>query len=75
MLPLLTESVYRGLVGERSVHLADWPAPGELPADPELVEVMDIVRDVCSAAHAVRKANGRRARASLAPAHRRHGTS
>ena len=41
LLPLLTESVYRGLTGERSVHLADWPAPGALPADPELVEAMD----------------------------------
>ena len=49
LLPLLTESVYQGLTGERSVHLADWPAPGELPADPELVEAMDLVRDVCSA--------------------------
>ncbi|HEY5025847.1 MAG TPA: isoleucine--tRNA ligase [Acidimicrobiales bacterium] len=65
LLPLLTESVYRGLLGERSVHLADWPSTGELPADPELVEVMDIVRDVCSAAHAVRKANSRRARLPL----------
>jgi isoleucyl-tRNA synthetase len=62
---LLTEAVYRGLAGERSVHLASWPAPGELPSDPELVEVMDTVRDVASAAHAVRKANGRRARLPL----------
>jgi isoleucyl-tRNA synthetase len=65
LLPLLTEGVYRGLTRERSVHLADWPGPDELPADPDLVEVMDIVRDVSSAAHAVRKANGRRARLPL----------
>jgi isoleucyl-tRNA synthetase len=65
LLPLLTETVYRGLTAERSVHLADWPARTALPADPELVDVMDIVRDVCSAAHAVRKANGRRARLPL----------
>jgi isoleucyl-tRNA synthetase len=65
LLPLLTEVVYRGLTGARSVHLADWPAPDALPADPDLVEAMDIVRDVCSAAHAVRKANGRRARLPL----------
>jgi len=65
LLPLLCEAVYRGLVGERSVHLADWPTAGGLPADPELVEAMDVVRDVCSAAHAVRKANGRRARLPL----------
>ncbi len=65
LLPLLTESVYQGLTAQRSVHLSDWPGPDELPADPALVEVMDIVRDVCSAAHAVRKANGRRARLPL----------
>ena len=65
LLPLLTESVYRGLTDERSVHLADWPRPGSLPADPGLVEAMDVVRDVCSAAHAVRKSTGRRARLPL----------
>jgi isoleucyl-tRNA synthetase len=65
LLPLLTESVYRGLTGEPSVHLADWPARNELPADPELVDTMDMVRAVCSAAHAIRKANGRRARLPL----------
>jgi len=65
LLPLLTEAVYRGLARERSVHLADWPSPDDLPRDPELVDAMDVVRDVCSAAHAVRKANGRRARLPL----------
>ena len=25
LLPMLSETVYRGLTGERSVHLADWP--------------------------------------------------
>ncbi|HTZ10147.1 MAG TPA: isoleucine--tRNA ligase [Acidimicrobiales bacterium] len=65
LLPLLTETVYRGLTGARSVHLADWPAPDALPADPALVEAMDAVRAVCSAAHAVRKANGHRARQPL----------
>ena len=34
LLPLLTEDVYQGLTGARSVHLADWPSPTELPADP-----------------------------------------
>ena len=65
LLPLLTEAVYRGLTGERSVHLADWPSPEELRPDPELVRSMDLVRDVCSAAHAVRKAEGRRVRLPL----------
>jgi isoleucyl-tRNA synthetase len=65
LLPLLTETIYRGLTGERSVHLADWPVPEELRPDPSLVAAMDLVRDVCSAAHAVRKAEGRRVRLPL----------
>ena len=31
LLPLTTEEVWRGLTGERSVHLADWPLASELP--------------------------------------------
>ncbi|HLI73537.1 MAG TPA: DUF5915 domain-containing protein, partial [Acidimicrobiales bacterium] len=65
LLPMLTETVYRGLTGEGSVHLADWPARDELRADPELVATMDLVRDVCSAGHAIRKAVGHRARLPL----------
>ena len=66
LLPLLTEHIYRQLTGERSVHLTDWPDPKELPHDHELVRDMDMVRAVCSAAHAIRKANGLRARLPLA---------
>jgi isoleucyl-tRNA synthetase len=62
---LLSEHIFQGLTGERSVHLLDWPAPDELPADGELVRDMDCVRDVCSAAHSVRKAQGLRARLPL----------
>jgi isoleucyl-tRNA synthetase len=68
LLPLVTESVWRGLnegPAGRSVHLADWPSPDGLPADPELVTAMDQVRDVCSAAHSIRKAQGLRARLPL----------
>jgi isoleucyl-tRNA synthetase len=65
LLPLLSEAVYRGLTGARSVHLEPWPAAHDLPSDQDLVETMDVVRDVCSAAHAVRKATGRRARLPL----------
>jgi isoleucyl-tRNA synthetase len=65
LLPFLTESVYKGLTGERSVHLTDWPADAELPQDQELVASMDLVRDVCSVAHALRKANGLRSRLPL----------
>jgi isoleucyl-tRNA synthetase len=67
LLPLTTEAVYRGLVGdEASVHLTDWPASNDLVESSALVAVMDRVRDVCSAASAVRKATGRRVRQPLA---------
>ncbi len=69
LLPFVTEEVWRGLTGEgegASVHLTDWPEPASMPAEPELVADMDWVRDVCSAAHSIRKANGLRARLPLA---------
>jgi isoleucyl-tRNA synthetase len=66
LLPLTTEAVYRDLTGERSVHLTDWPDAASLPADPGLVEAMDRVRNVCSAALSLRKAHGRRVRLPLA---------
>ncbi|HEX2785911.1 MAG TPA: isoleucine--tRNA ligase, partial [Ilumatobacteraceae bacterium] len=66
LLPLTTEAVYRGLVGDdRSVHLTDWPSSAEFDEAPALVTVMDRVRDVCSASSAVRKATGRRVRQPL----------
>jgi isoleucyl-tRNA synthetase len=37
LLPMLTEEIYRGLTGEESVHLTDWPDATTLPADPDLV--------------------------------------
>jgi isoleucyl-tRNA synthetase len=66
LLPLTTEEVWRGLTGERSVHLADWPAVDELPADDDLVAAMDKVREVCSATSALRKARHLRTRLPLA---------
>ncbi|WP_248580762.1 isoleucine--tRNA ligase [Nocardioides sp. InS609-2] len=65
LLPLTTEEIWRGLTGERSVHLADWPAADELPEDADLVAAMDLVRDVCSAGSALRKSAGLRNRLPL----------
>jgi isoleucyl-tRNA synthetase len=65
LLPLVTEVIWRGVTGERSVHLTDWPGAGELPADPELVAAMDQVREVCSAASSLRKAKKLRVRLPL----------
>ncbi|WP_277675424.1 isoleucine--tRNA ligase [Saccharopolyspora rectivirgula] len=66
LLPLTAEAVWRGLTGGRSVHLADWPEVDELPADAALVSAMDQVRQVCSAALGLRKANKLRVRLPLA---------
>lgn len=65
LLPLLSEEIFKGLTSERSVHLTDWMPPDELPGDPELVYEMDLVREVCSNAHSIRKALGIRARLPL----------
>jgi isoleucyl-tRNA synthetase len=65
LLPLTTEEIWRGLTGERSVHLTDWPDVSELPSDPGLVTAMDRTREVCSAAAALRKSNGLRVRLPL----------
>ncbi|GGI47043.1 isoleucyl-tRNA synthetase [Agromyces flavus] len=66
MLPLVTEQVWRGLTGGRSVHLEDWPVADEFPADPELVAAMDAVREVTGTVLALRKQAGRRVRLPLA---------
>ncbi len=65
LLPLIAEVIWRGVTDGRSVHLTDWPAAGELPADPALVVAMDQVRDVCSVASSVRKAKKLRVRLPL----------
>ncbi|WP_225951287.1 isoleucine--tRNA ligase [Mycobacterium sp. OAS707] len=65
LLPLITEVIWRGVTGERSVHLTDWPEAGVVPADPELVAAMDQVREVASAASSLRKAKKLRVRLPL----------
>jgi isoleucyl-tRNA synthetase len=65
LLPLVTEEIWRGLTGGRSVHLTDWPDPSDLPADPALVSGMDRAREVCSVALGLRKARNLRVRLPL----------
>jgi isoleucyl-tRNA synthetase len=40
---MVTEEIWRGLTGGRSVHLESWPDAGQVPADRKLVEAMDEV--------------------------------
>lgn len=66
LLPLITENIWQGLTGGRSVHLTDWPDASEFPADDALVASMDAVRDITSNALALRKKTGLRVRLPLA---------
>ncbi len=66
LAPLVSEEVWRGLTGGRSVHLEDYPvAPAAWRAQ-SLGAAMDKVREVVSAAHALRKAEKIRVRQPLA---------
>lgn len=65
LLPLTTEEVWRGLTGERSVHLADYPVAPAAWHDDSLGAVMDQVREVVSSAHALRKKEQIRVRQPL----------
>ncbi|WP_136142207.1 isoleucine--tRNA ligase [Corynebacterium endometrii] len=65
LLPHISEVIYRGLTGERSVHLAAYPKAADYPADAALVQAMDNTRAVCSAASSVRKSNKLRNRLPL----------
>ncbi|MHC9760406.1 isoleucine--tRNA ligase [Corynebacterium diphtheriae] len=65
LLPMVSEVIWRGLTGERSVHLADFHQADQFPADDDLVRAMDEVRGVCSATSSVRKAHKLRNRLPL----------
>ena len=66
LAPLVTEAVWRGLTGERSVHLQRWPDADAFTADDALVAAMDEVRQITSQALALRKQAGLRVRLPLA---------
>ena len=73
LLPLVSEEIWRGLTGGRSVHLADWPDAGLFPANAGLVEAMD--RDPADLLHRLLAAQGRQpARAPAAAGTHRRGT-
>ncbi|MBC7443446.1 MAG: isoleucine--tRNA ligase [Ramlibacter sp.] len=66
MLPLVTERIWKGLTGGRSVHLTDWPDADLFPADAGLVTAMDQVRTISSTVLSLRKQAGLRVRLPLA---------
>ena len=66
LAPLVSEEIWKGLTGGRSVHLADWPDATAFPADDALVEAMDSVRAIASSGLSLRKSTGLRVRLPLA---------
>ena len=65
LIPLVSERVWQGLTGGRSVHLADWPDADAFPAADDIRTAMDAVREVSSVANALRKKEGKRVRLPL----------
>lgn len=66
LIPLVSERVWQGLTGGRSVHLEDWPDASAFPAADDIRSAMDAVRQVSSVANALRKKQGKRVRLPLA---------
>jgi isoleucyl-tRNA synthetase len=66
LLPLVSERIWQGLTGGRSVHLEDWPDAALFPADAVLVTAMDQVRAISSTVLSLRKQAGLRVRLPLA---------
>ena len=66
LLPLVTERVWQGLTGGRSVHLQDWPDAAAFPEAADIRAAMDAVREASSVANALRKKEGKRVRLPLA---------
>jgi isoleucyl-tRNA synthetase len=65
LLPLVTERVWQGLTGGRSVHLTDWPDAAAFGSADDIRTAMDTVRDVSSVANGLRKKEGKRVRLPL----------
>ncbi|MGH8955883.1 MAG: isoleucine--tRNA ligase [Microbacterium sp.] len=66
LVPLISERVWQGLTGGRSVHLQDWPDDTAFPAADEIRDAMDAVRELSSVGNALRKKEKLRVRLPLA---------
>jgi len=54
--PFVSESIFRNLTGEESVHLQDWSKPQKITKkEKELLKQMLLVRQICELGHAARK--------------------
>ncbi|MGZ0710725.1 isoleucine--tRNA ligase (plasmid) [Coraliomargarita sp. W4R53] len=66
LIPHLSERVWQGLTGGRSVHLQDWPDADSFAPARDIRDAMDAVRQVSNVANALRKKEGKRVRLPLA---------
>src|SRR5690606_12787950 len=65
MVPLVSERIWQGLTGQRSVHLTDWPDADAFPAADDVRDAMDAVRELSSVGNALRKKEKLRVRLPL----------
>lgn len=65
LVPLVSERVWQGLTGGRSVHLTDWPDADAFPAADDIRDAMDAVRELSSVGNALRKKEKLRVRLPL----------
>ncbi len=63
--PFLSESIYRNLTDEESVHLTNWPVADNSLVNRSLEAEMDAARKIVELAHAERKAAGIKVRQPL----------
>ena len=66
LIPLVSERVWQGLTGGRSVHLQDFPDAAAFAPAVDIRAAMDAVREISSTANALRKQHGLRVRLPLA---------
>ncbi|MEJ1920929.1 isoleucine--tRNA ligase [Microbacterium sp. KHB019] len=66
LVPLVSERIWQGLTGGRSVHLTDWPDADAFPAADDIRDAMDAVRELSSVGNALRKKEKLRVRLPLA---------
>ncbi|MGW9626694.1 isoleucine--tRNA ligase [Microbacterium sp. NPDC055521] len=66
LVPLISERIWQGLTGGRSVHLTDWPDADAFPAADDVRDAMDAVRELSSVGNALRKKQKLRVRLPLA---------
>lgn len=63
--PFISESMYKNLTGNESVHLSDWPSFDEAKIDNELEAQMSHIRKIVEAGHSVRKDHALKVRQPL----------